>query len=441
MTKENTIFCPQCGEEINVSDILYRQVETQLKKDFENQSAIREREFQTKFKELDLAKQKLADAQKQQDELVDKKIRDGLKSEKTKLEKSIRQQIDEEKSDAIHLLEESLKQKTEQVKELNKTKAEVERLKREKEELKDEILLEAQKELSEKIKQERQTMQQQFDEKTKLAEWQLEQEREEIRKKYQEENSLKIRELEKKLQVQTELAEAMKRKAEQGSQQLQGEAQELAIEEILRCAFPIDKIAEVPKGVNGADVIHTVRTKFGDDAGIILYESKRTKTFSNDWVSKLKSDAVLVNADVCIIVTEATPKEIKRIGQIDGVWICTFSDFQGLVMILRDCMIKIHAAYASQSNKGEKMQMLYDYLTGNEFRLQVEEIIHGFNELQRGYEKERQAMERIWKEREKQLARVLLNTNRFIGSVKGIAGSSLPEMKLLEEKQQALSEE
>ncbi|MDR1492937.1 MAG: DUF2130 domain-containing protein [Planctomycetaceae bacterium] len=440
MAKENIILCPRCNEEINVSDVLYRQVEIQLKKDFENQSAIREKEFQIKFNELDLAKKELADAQKQQDELVNQKVRDGLKSEKTNLEKSIRRQIEEEKSEAFQSLKDELRQKSEQVKELNKTKAEIERLKREKEELKEEILLEKEKELNDQIKQERQKLQQQFEEKNQLEERRLENEREEIRKKFQEENALKIRELEKKLQDQTELAEAMKRKAEQGSQQLQGEVQEIAIEEILQRAFPTDKIAEVPKGVNGADVIHTVRTKFGDDAGIILYESKRTKTFGVDWVGKLKSDAAAINADVCIIVTEATPKEIKRIGQIDGVWICTFSDFQGLATILRECMIKIHAAYVSQSNKGEKMQMLYDYLTGNEFRLQFEEIIHGFNELQRGYEKERQAMERIWKEREKQLARVLLNTNRFIGSINGIAGSSLPAMKLLEEKQQALLE-
>lgn len=236
-------------------------------------------------------------------------------------------------------------------------------------------------------------------------------------------------ELEKQLKDQKQLAEEMRRKAEQGSMQLQGEVQELAIEDMLKSLFPFDEISEVAKGVKGADVVHTVRNKSGNDCGKILYESKRTKVFTNDWINKLKIDALAEKADICIIVTEAMPDGIDRIGQKEGVWICTFNDFKGLVLVLRESLIKINEAFSSQTNKGEKMQMLYDYLTSTEFRLQIGAIIEGFTDLQNSYTQEKRAMERIWKQREKQLEKVLLNTNHFIGSIKGIAGSSIPDLK------------
>ena len=194
---------------------------------------------------------------------------------------------------------------------------------------------------------------------------------------------MQIKEYEKKLDDQKKLIEEMQRKAEQGSMQLQGEVQELALEEMLKTMFPIDDISGVAKGVKGADVIQTVRNRVGAKAGTILYESKRTKEFYMDWVTKLKSDAVLVKADVCVIVTQAMPNGIERIGAIDGVWICTYTDLKGLVMVLRDGILKISEAYGSQINKGDKMQMLYDYLMSNEFRLQLGAIIEGFTELQK----------------------------------------------------------
>jgi len=173
----------------------------------------------------------------------------------------------------------------------------------------------------------------------------------------------------------------MRRKAEQGSMQIQGEVQELAIEEILKNLFPVDLIEEVWKGIKGADVIHTVRNRIGVDCGIILYESKRTKTFVQDWIPKLKTDALKVKADLLVIITEALPDGIDKIGQKERVWICTYNDFKGLVIVLRESLIKISEAYSSHTNKGEKMQMLYDYLISNEFMLQVSAIVEGFSDL------------------------------------------------------------
>lgn len=395
----NIINCPECGKEINVSDILYHQVQDKLSKDFEAKNAQKDKDLQKKLKDLQTEKEQLAKDKEAIQQKVDSEVKSKLTAEKTKLEKSIRNDLKEETSEQIQSLTKELELKSGQVKELNKTKAEVEKLKREKDELRDTVVLEKEKEFSEKLK----------DEKIK------------IKKQVDEASTMKIKELEKQLEVQKELAEEMKRKAEQGSMQLQGEVQELAIEEILASLFPFDLISEVGKGVKGADVIQTVRNKIGIDCGTILYESKRTKSFSNDWITKLKTDAVATKADICIIVTEALPDGIDRIGQKDGVWICSFNDFKGLVLVLRESLIKINDAYSSQTNKGEKMQMLYDYLTSTEFRLQVGAIIEGFTDLQNGYIQEKRAMERIWKQREKQLEKVLLNTNHFIGSIKGIA--------------------
>ena len=409
MEKENSIKCPECGVEINVSDILYHQVEDKLKKDFLDQSAKKDKELKLKLDELKAEKEKLDKEKENVQEQIKNAVKSQLAAEKVSLEKTIKKQLNEETEEQLKNLQKELAEKSGQVKELNKTKAEVEKLKREKDELRDAVVLEKEKEFSEKLRQEKVKIKNQLD----------------------EESAMKIKELEKQLDDQKKLAEEMKRKADQGSMQLQGEVQELAIEEILKSMFPFDLIGEVGKGIKGADVIHTVRNKIGVDCGVILYESKRTKAFGGDWINKLKSDAVHVKADICIIITEAMPEGMDRIGQRDGVWICSFNDFKGLVLALRESLIKINEAYSSQTNKGEKMQMLYDYLMGNEFRLQIEAIMEGFNELHKGYVQEKKAMEKIWKQREKQLQKVLLNTNHFIGSIKGIAGSSMPELKQL----------
>lgn len=403
----NKINCPECGAEINVSDILYHQVQDKLAKDFEEKNAKSEKDLQKKLNDLQAEKEQLDKDKEAIQQQVDDAVKTKLTAEKTKLEKSIRENLIEETAEQITSLQRELEQKSGQVKELNKTKAEIEKLKREKDELRDLVALEKEKEFSEKLKEE------------KIK----------IKKQVDDASTMKIKELEKQLEDQKNLAEEMKRKAEQGSMQLQGEVQELAIAEILSSLFPFDLISEVGKGVKGADVIQTVRNKVGADCGTILYESKRTKSFSNDWITKLKTDAVATKADICIIVTEALPDGIDRIGQKDGVWICSFNDFKGLVLVLRESLIKINDAYTSQTNKGEKMQMLYDYLTSTEFRLQVGAIIEGFTDLHDGYIQEKRAMERIWKQREKQLEKVLLNTNHFIGSIKGIAGSSIPDLK------------
>lgn len=239
-------------------------------------------------------------------------------------------------------------------------------------------------------------------------------------------------EKDKKLDEQRKQIEIMKQKIEQGLTQLQCEVQEVAIENELGDLFRFDEIKEVHKGVRGADAIQIVRNERAVECGKILYESKRTKGFSPLWIEKLRSDQLREKADIAVLVTQQIPADIENIGYKDGVWICGFQDFKGLALVLRDSLIKIHFAQASQKKKGDKMNMLYDYLTGIEFKLQLEAIIEGFSALKDSINKEKLAMEKLWKEREKQLEKVLINATDFYGSIKGIVGESIPEIPVLE---------
>jgi hypothetical protein len=197
---------------------------------------------------------------------------------------------------------------------------------------------------------------------------------EQLAKEEAEKNNLKeqqfamrTKELEKQIEDQKKLVEEMRRKQEQGSMQLQGEVQELMLEELLQTTFPFDKIEEVGKGVRGADCIQVVRNQFGNESGKIIYESKRTKDFANEWIEKLKSDMRTLGADVAIIVTQTLPKDMDRFGEKDGVYICTFTEVRSVALLLRNALLKIAEAKKSQENKGDKMVMLYDYLISSEF--------------------------------------------------------------------------
>jgi hypothetical protein len=247
------------------------------------------------------------------------------------------------------------------------------------------------------------------------------------------EYQMKIREYEKQLDDQKKLVEEMRRKAEQGSQQLAGEVQELALEAVLKQFFPFDLVEEVGKGVRGADCILTVRNQFGSDCGRIIFESKRTKDFQPAWIGKLKEDMRSQGADVAVLVTTVMPKDMDRFGQKEGIWVCSFEEVKPLVMVLREGILKVAALVRSEENKGEKMQMLYGYLTSNEFSEQWKAIREGFQSMKASIDKERETMERLWKAREKQLEKVLINAGRIKGSIEGIAGQDTVQMNLLED--------
>jgi len=251
-------------------------------------------------------------------------------------------------------------------------------------------------------------------------------------------HQLRVKELEKQLEDQKRLAEEMRRKAEQGSMQLQGEVQELALEAMLQAAFPFDLIAEVGKGVKGADCIQTVRNNFGQECGKIIYESKRTNNFAAEWIEKLKADMRSTGSDVAVIVTQAMPKDMDGFGEKNGVWICQFTEARAMIALLRDSIIKVYSAGKSQQNRGDKMHLLYDYLTGNEFAEQWKAVREGFMSMKLSIQRERDAMEKLWKAREKQLEKVLLNAAHIRGSIEGIAGQDNIDLALTDEEEKLL---
>jgi hypothetical protein len=410
MSTESHIKCPNCGTDIDVNDLLSHQLEEEIRQKYQAQLADEKQKFQRQMDELNSAKEEFEQRKKKENELFQERLEKQLKDDRILIESKLKMKLSEEQAEQFKMLQDELNQKSEQVKELNRTKAEIERLKREKEEAKELAEAEAQKKLNE----------------------QLSTEKEKIRKSEEEKNELKMRDLQKQLDDQKRLTEEMKRKQEQGSMQLQGEVQELAIEEWLQTQFPLDSIEEIKKGVRGGDCIQTVNTFNQQNCGKIYYESKRTKDFQGSWIEKFKADMREKAADIGVLVTEAMPSDMERMGLRDGVWVCSYEEFKGLCGVLRESIIQVSTALGSQVNKGDKMQLLYDYLTSNSFRMQVEAIVEGFSSMKTALESEKRAMQRIWKEREKQIDKVINNTIDMHASIRGIAGNAIQAVKALE---------
>ncbi len=406
----NQIHCPNCGTVIDVNDILSHQLEEEIQKKYQAQLNQTRDEFLKKQEQLVREKEEFEEKKRRENELFQERFETKLKEERKLLEDRLKQKLATEQAEQFDVLQKELNEKSEQIKELSRTKAEIERLKREKEELKEAVQAEAMRQLNQ----------------------QLQEEKEKIRRSEEERNELRVKELLKQLEDQKKLTEEMKRKQEQGSMQLQGEVQELAIEEWLASQFPLDTIEEIKKGARGGDCIQIVHTRSRQNCGTIYYESKRTKDFQPSWIEKFKADIREKSADIGVLVTEVMPSDMERMGMRDGVWVCTFEEFKGLSAVLRESVIQWSNVVASQENKGDKMSLLYDFLTSSTFRMQVEAIVEAFSQMKADLESEKRSMMRIWKQREKQLEKVINNTVDMYGSVKGIAGNAVQDVKALE---------
>ena len=407
---QTTIRCPDCGHEFDISDVLYDQVENELKKDFEAQLKIERDKLRNESEILQQQKEQFEKAKAEQEENVNKTIKERLQLEKKVLKEKISADVRDEQSEQMKALQEELQNKSEQVKGLNKAKADIERLKREK----DEVHSKAEAEMERKLGQ------------------QLSEERQKIKESEEERSSKMVTERDEIIRQLNDQMEIMKRKAEQGSMQLQGEVQELIIEEWLSATFPLDTIEEIKKGARGADCIQTINTRSATQCGKIYYESKRTKAFQPAWIEKFKADIREKGANIGVLVTETMPVDMGRMGYRDGIWICSFSEFKGLSNVLRESIISMHRVVSQQENRGDKMSMVYDFLTSDEFRLQVEAIVEGFTQMKIDLDSEKRAMASIWKKREKQIEKVLINTSDMYSSVKGIAGNAVSAVPLLE---------
>ncbi|WP_103629081.1 DUF2130 domain-containing protein [Campylobacter concisus] len=417
MTSQTTIKCPNCGSEIDINDALYHQLEGKYKGEYLAQKKQLEAELEAKRKEqeayfesLRAKEQQLQEQKEKFEEEIKKATQIQLKMERARLQDELRKEILDEQNESVALLQKQLEEKSNQVKELNVAKAQILQLQREKEEMESAITAKAELALNEKLKEEK----------------------EKIQKAADEQNELKFRQKEEQLKQLQEQLQIAQRKAEQGSMQLQGEVQELAIEEWLREKFPFDTIDEIKKGARGADCVQIVHTRESQNCGTIYYESKRTKEFQRSWIEKFKADMREKGADIGVIVTDAMPSEMQRMGLYEGVWVCTFEEFKGLSAVLREQLIRIHHVLIAQENKSDKMSLLCHFLTSNEFKMQIEAIVEAFSTMQSDLDSEKRAMQKIWKQREKQIEKVLDNTINMYGSIKGIAGKAVANIKALE---------
>ncbi len=413
--------CPNCQVVIDVNEALYKQIELEnqsrflaQQKEFEKEVKEKRAQYQSHFKALEQKEEALKEREREQKAQFDDAVKQAstlaLQDERAKIIEEARKNAFLEQQKGLELLQKELDEKSKQVQELHQKEAEIERLKRENNEAESRLKAENEKKLNEK----------------------LETERERIEKALHEKNELKFKQQEEQLELLRNELKNAQRKAELSSQQFQGEVQELAIEEFLRQKFPLDCIEEIKKGQRGGDCIQVVHTREFQNCGKIYYESKRTKEFQKAWAEKLKSDMREIGADVGVIVSEALPKEMERMGLFEGVWVCSFEEFKGLSTVLREGVIQVSLAKKSQENKGDKVNLLYHYLTSSEFSMQVNAIIEGFEQLRAELEKEKNAMARIWKSREKQMEKVFEGTINMYGSIKGIMGNAIRQVKALE---------
>ncbi len=412
--KNKQITCPNCAHEFDVETVMAKQFETQFKIEYERKLAEQNKQFADSQRQLDAERKALQQAQSEYDARIQAETDKAIKIAFVKAKEEVSKTMAEEYEAQLKALQTENQQR----------KAENKSLKEK------EVALLAREQ---KLREEQEAMQLKIEKETLSRQQEIE---EKARAKERESFALEKMQLLKQIEDNKRLAEEMKRKAEQGATQLQGEVQEIALENMLEMAYPFDAIEPVGKGIRGADCIQQVRNASRQICGSIVYESKRTKNFSNDWIEKLKNDQVGCKADIAVLVSQVLPDNIKHFGEHNGVWLCDFHSVKSLSFVLRDMLIRTHAIRQSHDNKGEKMDMLYHYLTSHEFAQHVQRIVENYDLMHKQINDERKAMERLWKKREKQIEVVQHNLAAMFGSIEGYTGNRLEDGGLL-----SLSEE
>lgn len=413
---KNTLTCPHCHNEIDVEKVLFDQISAQQNAEFQNKKAEMERQLEVKESTIKAKEKELQDKIQSQDELISNRV----KEKETVLREKLRSEL---KNDLKIELNSQSQKLAEQREELDTLK------KRELDLLKEKDQLEQGKKDMELVLQ------------RKLSEQKAELE-EKVRKQEQEANYLKFQEKDELIRNLNLQMDDMKRKLEQGSMQTQGEILELELERLLAAQFPFDDIREVPKGMSGADVVQEVKNQFQQSCGKIIYETKRTKTFSASWIDKLKTDQRSLGAELSVLVTEVLPKGMDHFGLVNGVWVCTFREVHALSLVLREGLLQIQEVKLSGENRSDKMALLYDYLTSKEFGNQFQAVVDGFTGQKLLLEREKRSLQSIWKEREKQIEQSAQAAISMYGTIKAIAGTAihtigeleLPNENLLEDK-------
>jgi len=394
----DSVDCPNCGQAIPISETIYHQVAERAERDCKVKALQQERALAEREEKLQA-----------REGALEQLVQEQVKARTADLQKRLEKRASESVSLQIEDLRRQAAEKDTKLQAAERTELELRKQKRDVEERERRLELET----ARRIDRERTRIEQ------------------EAGKRVEEQYRLREAEKDKKLQDALRVNEELRRKLEQGSEQTQGEVLELELEELLQATFPFDQIEPVPKGVNGADLIHRVQNKNGHCCGTIVWESKRTISWSEGWLQKLKDDVRLVKGDLAIIVSEALPKEVKHFAHMKGVWVTSRDCALTVAAALRFQLIEVASIKAAAVGKNEKMEILYKYLSGPEFRQRVEAIVEAFIDMQEDLQEERRVAERKWSKREKQIQRVISNTSGMYGDLQGLIGSSLHSIPAL----------
>jgi hypothetical protein len=400
------IICPQCQCEIEITEALTAQLRGRLRKDWEADQRKLEAELARREAAL-VAAQKQVEAETQS---LDEKVRKRLEESRAALETQARDKAKAELAVQIASQSDELKVLKSKLEQAQTAELQLLKQKRELESQKQELELHVAREMEK--------------ERAKI--------RDEAKKEISDERALKDAENNKLISDLKRQIEDLRRKAEQGSQQNQGEVMELELEELIAQNFPFDTVTAVGKGIRGADVLQTVNDPNGTVCGLILWESKNAKNFGSDWLEKLRDDQRQAKAQVSILVTVELPDGMQNFGQKGGVWIASRACAIPLASALRAGLVELAKASRTQAGRNGKMEQLYDYLSGTEFRHRVEGIVEAFMSLKTDLESEKRAQQRAWAKREKQLDRAIAQTAGMYGDLQGIAGASLPAIESLQ---------
>lgn len=410
---EPTISCPTCSTEIKLTESLAAPLIRATREEYEAKLARKEADVSKREAALREEHSAIDEARRS----IDDQIAEGLKAgraaiaaEEAKRARAAVAVDIESKSRELIDLQHLLQDRNAKLEEAQKAQAEVLRKQRELDDAKREIDLTVEKRVQESVEEVR------------------------LKARAEAEDGLKLKVAEKEHQIASmqRQIDDLKRKAEQGSQQLQGEVLELQLESTLRSHFPRDTIEPVGKGEFGGDVIQRVHGPAGQACGAILWETKRTKNWTDGWLSKLRGDQRAAGAEIAILVSNALPKEIETFGQIDGIWVTDIRYGVPLAIALRQSLVEMASARQAHEGQETKMQLVYQYLTGPKFKHRVEAIVEKFSDMKADLERERKSMMRLWAKREAQIHGVIESTVGMYGDLQGIAGKVLLEIEGLQ---------
>lgn len=404
------IKCPQCGNEISIDDALSHQLQEELRHEFNEKQKVKDLEITEKEKVLAEKEKQIETGCQNLSQIVAERVAQGVKVKEVEINTKAKEEADKEKAGEVEALKEILKQKDTKLDELRKDQVEIMKEKQKFEDEKkafDLDMMKKEQEITQKVSQE-------------------------VTGQLGDKYKLQIAEKDKKLSDAEKAIDNLTRKLQQGSQQSQGEILEVELEELLRQTFIYDDILPVPKGDNGADVIQRVKNNFGKVCGTIVWESKRTKNWTDTWIPKLKDDKRREKADLAVIVSIVMPEDIKTFGLRDGVMVVNFNSVIALTTILRSQLIDLSDARTSGEDRGKKSEIVYNYLTSNDFKQRIEVWLEYFTSRQKELNTEKAYFTKKWEKEEKSMQKVYLNTAGIYGDLQGLIGTALPKIEMLE---------